>query len=109
LSRRQDGRFTIAANGKEQLVGHLIQSDPIDLTIAWTAEEITLSVGGEGMAGVETELARLPRTEFKAKGSPTLLRLGKMPNDASTRDQSSAGKTGFNRIGSITIFAPGKP
>lgn len=108
FNKRHDGRFSISANGSEKIMGQQVQAAPLDLIITWDNQNIRFGVGGEGMGGVTRELHTLPRSQLTAQGGPSILRVGKMPNDAKPRDFKTAGKVGFNRIESVKVFAPSK-
>jgi hypothetical protein len=100
---RQDGRLSVAANGQDDMPASITARAPVEFRIQWDKDNIHIVAGGPAMGDLEEEIATFPRTHFP--GSPSLLRAGKMPNNAAPRDFSEPGPPGFNRIERIRIYS----
>lgn len=108
VNRRSDAQFSIGVHGQETLAGSIPESAPVEITIAWDAEEFRILAGGPGMGGLEQELATLPRAGLPP-GTPDRIRIGKMPNDGGPTDFPQHGPSGFNRFTNLTIRAAPVP
>ncbi len=102
---RRDGRLGISYNGKESFPTSLAERAEVTLTLRWDDREVRVIAGGPAMQGLDQIIATLPRTQFR--GDPTLVRLGKMPADATTKDHSDPGLPGFTRFTWLRFLGPG--
>ncbi len=93
---RKDGRVSVFGGGVDRMDTTIQTRAPVELTIRWDRTSVSVTASGPAMGDLPVEVARLPRSQFP--GQPALLRVGKMPNDASPRDFPEAGLPGFNRI-----------
>lgn len=105
-SIRKDNRITVALNGQETMPAGITVRAPIELAFHWDQNSIHVIAGGPAMGDLPEEIATIPRSQFS--GQPAMLRVGKMPNDASPRDYGTAGSNGYNRIEKVQFFAAPK-
>ena len=54
------------------------------------------------MGDLPEEIATFPRATFP--GQPSVMRVGKMPNNAGPQDFGEAGAEGFNRIEWVRVY-----
>ncbi len=98
---RKDGRLTISANGSENLDASITARAPVEFIIRWDKDHVKIIAAGPAMGDLPEELAIFPRATFP--GQPSVMRVGKMPNNAGPHDHGDPGPAGFNRIEWIRV------
>jgi hypothetical protein len=99
---RKDGRLSVSANGSENLDASITARAPVEFTIRWDKDHVKILAAGPAMGDIPEEIATFPRAQFP--GRPTLMRVGKMPNNAGPQDFGEPGDVGFNRIEWVRVF-----
>jgi hypothetical protein len=102
VNRRKDGRFGVAIGGAEKLVGMCDLERPVTLTFVMEQDSIRIMASGEGVYQQDQELARVPRAGFSA--APSVVRVGKMPNDGAAKDHTVPGPMGWSRADWLRIY-----
>ncbi len=102
VNRRSDGRFEVGVNGAERLAGQCDIDAPVTLGIFLQKDNLVVVASGEGAFQQESELARIPRSEFP--GVPTAIRIGKMPNSGKAEDHGTPGTTGWSRCDWVRVY-----
>ena len=102
VNRRKDGRFGVAVGGTEKLAGMCDLERPVTLTFVIEQETIRIVASGEGVYQQDQELARVPRAGFSA--APSVVRVGKMPNDGAAKDHTVPGLMGWSRADWLRIY-----
>jgi len=105
VNLREDRGFSIAVNGREQVLGSQITDKPVELTILWDDVNVRIIAGGPGMDGQREEVAAYPQSRFT--GKPTAVRLGKMPTRDRVKDAPDPGATGVSRFETFRIHGAG--
>lgn len=101
-SHRQDGRFGLSINGQEKLAGMCDLQLPVTIAFLLEKDAIRVIASGEGVYQQDQELARIPRADFP--GAPTMLRLGKVPDNGKSEDAKEAGLIGWSRCDWVRVY-----
>ena len=102
VNRRKDGRFSIAALGREELAGMCDRELPVTLVIVLGKDRVRVLASGEGTYQQDQQLAEFPRASFP--GAPALLRVGKIPNSGNPDDHGDAGEMGWSRADWVRVY-----
>ncbi len=102
VNRRKDGRFSIAAQGREELAGMCDRELPVTLMLVLGKDSVRVLATGEGTYQQDQQLAKFPRSSFP--GAPALLRVGKIPNSGNPDDHSDPGQMGWSRADWVRVY-----